>query len=74
MSLQAPNGDIYVVGGFNRIGKSNGFGAGAEVLRDCLRINTKLQVYQLERMETARYGAPLALVHDRFLLALGGFT
>lgn len=25
-------------------------------------------------MEVARFGSPLALVHERFLLAMGGFT
>ena len=28
----------------------------------------------MERMETARFGSPLAYVHNRFILALGGFS
>ena len=27
-----------------------------------------------EQMSKARYGSPLALVHERFILALGGYT
>lgn len=65
-----PNGDIFVVGGFNRSVKSNEL----EVLSDCLRVNKKFAVISQERMEIARFGSPLALVHDRFLLAMGGFT
>ena len=65
-----PNGDIYVIGGLNRGGKTNEF----EVLRDCFRVNKKLSVLPQERMEVARFGSPLALVHDRFILAMGGFT
>ena len=33
-----------------------------------------MQVVPQEKMETARFGSPLALVHKRFVLALGGFT
>jgi len=69
-SLQVPTGEIYVVGGFTRPGKVSDF----EVLRDCFRIDRQLTVAPQERMEVARFGSPLALVHSRFLLALGGFT
>jgi hypothetical protein len=33
-----------------------------------------MTVYQRERMQTARYGATLALIRDRFVLALSGMT
>ena len=65
-----PNGDIYVVGGLNRGAKANEI----EVLRDCFRVNRKLSIMAQEKMEVARFGSPLALVHDRFVLAMGGFT
>lgn len=33
-----------------------------------------MNVYEREPMKTARFLAPLALVRDRFILTLGGFT
>ena len=33
-----------------------------------------MTVYEREPMKTARFMTPLALVRDRFVLALGGFT
>ena len=44
------------------------------MLKDCFRIDKQFTVTAQERMEVARFGSPLALVHSRFLLALGGFT
>ena len=69
-SLQAPNGDIFLVGGLSRSKQNNEL----EVLRDCVKLNKKMQVVPQEKMQTARFGSPLALVHKRFLLALGGFV
>lgn len=37
-------------------------------------IDANMTVYEREPMKTARYCAPLAMVRDRFILALGGFT
>ena len=51
-------------------------GSGVEptVLRDCMMIDANLTVYEREPMKNARYGAPLAMIRDRFILVLGGMT
>lgn len=69
-SLQTRNGNIYLVGGLQRNEHNNE----NQVLRDCFLIDLRMQVVQQEKMEIARFGSPLALVHDRYILALGGFT
>jgi len=37
-------------------------------------IDGNLTVYERDRMKTARFGAVLALIRDRFVLAIGGMT
>ena len=37
-------------------------------------IDANMSVYERESMKTARFLVPLALIRDRFILALGGFT
>ncbi len=44
------------------------------MLSDCLQIDANMTVYQRSPMQTARFGAALALVRDRFVLALSGMT
>ena len=63
------NGDIYVVGGFVRNEQNNE----NQVVRDCFKIDKQMVVTKLEKMLTPRFGSPLALVHERFIMALGGF-
>ena len=41
---------------------------------NCLMIDANMTVYEREKMKTARYGAALALIRDRFILALAGMT
>lgn len=48
--------------------------SGPVVLQDCLQVDANMTVYEREPMKMARFNAPLALVRDRFLLALGGQT
>ena len=43
-------------------------------MADTLQIDCNMTVYEKEQMKTARMLAPLALIRDRFVLALGGFT
>ena len=63
-SLQLQNGDLYVIGGMSD----------NHVLQDCFSIDKNMQVKQRAKMMTPRFGSPLALVHNRFILALGGFS
>ena len=42
-------------------------------LSDTLQIDANMTVYERKQMKQARYGTPLALIRDRFILALGGF-
>jgi len=37
-------------------------------------VDANMNVYEREAMKAPRFLAPLALVRDRFILALGGFT
>ena len=46
----------------------------AQVLHDMLMIDANMSVYERDQMKTGRFLAPLALIRDRFILALGGFT
>ena len=39
-----------------------------------LQIDANMTVYDRDHMKTGRFFAPLALIRDRFILALGGFT
>ena len=41
-------------------------------IRECVRINDYLETAQMDQLQMARFEIPLALVHDRFILALGG--
>lgn len=69
-SVQTTDANIYLVGGY-RTSPSAG-----EMLplRDLLQIDANLNVYERESMKSARFCAPVALVRDRFILALGGRT
>lgn len=67
-SQQTSDANIYVVGG----NKPNG--ADNLVLNDCIQIDANMTAYEREPMKTARYSAPLALIKDRFVLALGGYV
>lgn len=67
-SIQTTDANIFVIGG-TRAGTS-----GQTVLQDTLQIDANLTVYDKEPMKTGRYHTPLALIRDRFILALGGFT
>ena len=71
-SVQTSDASIYVVGGYKEA--LNASPESINVLKDCLMIDANLSVYEREPMKTARYGAPLALIRDRFILALGGLT
>ena len=42
-------------------------------MRDCFKIDKQMVVSKLEKMLTPRFGSPLAWVHERFIMALGGF-
>ena len=65
---QTSDATIFVVGGYRKAGPST------VALQDCLAIDANLAVYEREKMKIARYGAALALIRDRFLLALSGST
>ena len=67
-SQQTNDANIYIVGGY----RSSGSSSEPNVLRDTLMIDANLNVYDREAMKNARFGAPLALVRDRFVLAIGG--
>lgn len=43
-------------------------------IRDCFQFNNKLEAKLRDTLAQARFDIPLALVHDRFILALGGKT
>ena len=68
-SAQTANGSIYVLGGML---PDQNYQQHAQ--RDCLMINPDLEMSQLARMPTARFDTPLALVHDKVVIALGGKT
>lgn len=67
-TVQTMDSNIYVVGGSRQVATQ------ATILADTLMIDANMTVYEREPMKTARFLAPLALVRDRFVLALGGFT
>ena len=60
------DGKIYMVGGY-RLENSE-----QVPIRECVRINDYLETAQMDQLQMARFEIPLALVHDRFILALGG--
>ena len=66
--MQISDSNIYVVGG------TRSQQGGSTVLTDMHQIDANMTVYEREHMKTGRFHAPLALVRDRFILALGGFT
>ena len=43
-------------------------------MANCLMVDANMFVYERDQMKTARFGAPLALVRDRFVLAIGGMV
>ena len=43
-------------------------------LRDCIHLNENLQATHKDSLQSSRFEIPLALVHDRFILAIGGKT
>ena len=65
-SVQTSDTNILVVGGCS--------GSEQNPLSDCLLIDGNLTVYEREKMKTARFSAVLALIRDRFVLAMGGMT
>ena len=66
--MQISDSNIYVVGG------TRSQQGGSITLTDMHQIDANMTVYEREHMKTGRFHAPLALVRDRFILALGGFT
>ena len=70
-SEQTTDANIYVIGGL-AAGPTSQPQYGSSALRQCLQIDANLTVYEREAMKVARYCTPLALVRDRFILALGG--
>lgn len=68
-SQQTSDSTIYIIGGYRKAGPVE-----IVALNDCLMIDANLAVYEREKMKIGRYGAALALVRDRFLLALSGCT
>ena len=45
-----------------------------QTLRECVMLNENLQATQKDQLQSPRFEIPLALVHDRFILAIGGKT
>ena len=43
-------------------------------IRDCFKLNDHLEASTMDKLQSARFEIPLAYVHDRFILALGGKT
>ena len=43
------------------------------VLKECSQIDCNITGYERNPMQTARFNTPLALIKDRFILALGGY-
>ena len=58
-----------MIGGYrvNQAGKP-------EPIRSCALIDENLRTIEMESMQLPRFEIPLALVHDRFILAIGGKT
>lgn len=67
--MQTTDAAIFVVGGTRTVASGQ-----SSVLQDMLMIDANMSVYEREPMKTGRFLAPLALIRDRFILALGGFT
>ena len=67
-SVQLQSGQIFVLGGMTN--ESNKMTA----LKDCLKIENDLLTTAKPKMHSARFDTPLALVYDRYILALGGKT
>ena len=67
-SQQTSDANIFVIGGFYRNATESTISNGT------LQIDANLTAYEREPMKTPRFSAPLALVRDRFILALGGFV
>ena len=58
-----------MIGGFrSTTGNDN------QVIGDVVQIDANMTAYDRESMKNPRFNAPLALIKDRFILALGGFV
>ena len=68
-TMQTTDANIFVIGGTR-----NTSSAGPTVLSETLQVDASMTIYEKEPMKTGRFFAPLALIRDRFILALGGFT
>lgn len=68
-TTQLTDASIFVVGGTRTVASGQ-----SQVLQDMLMIDANMSVYERDQMKTGRFLAPLALIRDRFILALGGFT
>ena len=80
-SEQTSDASIFVMGGLSTASpfsasttpsNRSDSNISANALRSCLQIDANYTVYDREQMKQARYATPLALVRDRFILALGG--
>jgi len=59
---------IYMIGGYR-------LQDGAPTaIRDCFQFNEYLEAKPIDKLQSGRFEIPLALVHDRFILAMGGKT
>lgn len=67
--MQTTDASIYVVGGTRTASSGS-----TSILTDMLMVDANMSVYEREPMKTGRFLTPLALIRDRFILALGGFT
>ena len=65
---QTPDGKIFMIGGFN---VNQGL---ASPVSSCVMIDESLRALEMDSMQSPRFDIPLALVHDRFILAIGGKT
>ena len=63
-----PDGKIFIIGGY-RLNQGK-----IEPLRCCYALNDQLQAVEMDSLQSPRFDIPLALVHDRFILAIGGKT
>ena len=68
-TMQTTDANIFVIGGTR-----NTSSASSIVLSETLQIDANMTIYEKEPMKTGRFFTPLALIRDRFILALGGFT
>ena len=67
-TAQTSDASIYIIGGTRQQGGSQ------QVVPDTSMVDANMTVYEREPMKTARFNTPLALIRDRFILALGGYS